>query len=243
VSRSISEVSVPTTELVTPADLSTLLQGAIIDDNDPFALLCCSGARQMAEDLLGYYLTPRDFVQYADRFPIFAYPSAALGPLYGVQVPQGTGPITSYPAGFASVRNPFDIALLANPVQSVAKITYKDLSGATQELDVDTDFTADLSAKPARVSPLPNAGWPVALPGPQSVRIYFTAGFAADPNAIQAAQGTHDARVVGYPQKLKLLVLQLAGHWWITRDITDVPQGITNAIISCRLEDFNPSME
>jgi len=239
-SRSIIQTSNPTVEIVQPADLTTYLHGYAGTEDDFLSTLIAS-ARNYVEDMTGYCLAERDFVQYADRFPMFPFAPSALGPLYGVVTPFVGGPVTSFPAGFEAKRNPFEITLWRYPVLEVSKIVYNDMNGNPVELEPGTDFIADCTSEPARVCPMGNKFWPqLYMVGPKAVAIYLTAGYDSDPNALT----TEDPpRAVGYPPILKLLVMQLAAHWYLNRDLSQVPATINQLLLSNRVVDYNPSIE
>lgn len=239
-SRSIIQTSVPSTEIVQPSDMYTFLDG-YPGTEDAFLTTLIQASRDYVEGKTGYCLAPRTFIEYLDRFPMFDFAPSSFGPLFGVAAPFFmNGPISSYPTGFENKRNPFEIELGRNPVQAVDHIEYTDLQGNVKELYPGTDFVADLTSEPARVAPLAKTLWPVALGQPKAVAIFYTAGYF--PTFDAETQET-PPRVLGYPPILKLVIMQLAVHWYIKRDVGPVPVAIDDVIFANRVVDYNPDIE
>jgi hypothetical protein len=236
-SRSIIEVSVPSTELVQLSDMDTMLHGYATSE-ESFLTLVIQAARNYVEGMTGYSLMPRNFIQYCDRFPM----QSVLAPMFPYLrvVPN---------PGVYGQRSPYEITLLRNPVQAIDHIVYVDVNGNPQTLEPETDFVADTTSVPGRVTPLPvNVGslplvalWPACLPGPKSVAIYFSAGYY---QTTQNEMTPEDQpRQLGYPPILKLIVMQLAAHWFTYRDLGAVPPAIDDLLIANRVVDYNPSVE
>jgi len=61
-------------------------------------------------------------------------------------------------------------------VQSIDSITYLDMSGTQQSMDM-TLLAKDLVSTPARISPKFGTVWPIALPQIGAVQINYTAGY------------------------------------------------------------------
>lgn len=72
------------------------------------------------------------------------------------------------------------IELERGPVQSVQSITYRDMAGAWQTLPA-ADYEVDLGDAIARVMPVYGKTWPTTQPQIGSVRVAYTAGYAAAP--------------------------------------------------------------
>lgn len=239
-SRSIIQVSVPSMELVQPSDMDAMLHGFPTGETS-FLELTIAAARDHIEGMTGYCLAPRDFIQYEDRFPM----QSVYSPLVPVPLPlMGVIPAQAY-----ARRNPYEIALLRNPAQSISQIVYTDLSGTPQTLTPGTDFTADATSVPARVLPKATppgttpvtSFWPACLPGPKAVAIYFNAGYytAADQLTTEATP-----RDMGAPPILKVLVMALAQRWFIYRDsYGEVPKVLEDLILSNRVVDYNPGIQ
>jgi hypothetical protein len=236
-SGSVIQVSVPSTDLVQPSDLYPFIQD-YSGSEDAFLTTLIESALNYVEDMSGFCLMPRDFIQYRDRFPIFPFAGAAFGPLFGVATPFFlNGPITGYPGGFEAIRNPFEIIIQRNPVQSVGNITYFDLTNTPQTLVAGTDFLVDLTGQLARITPPARGTWPLALQQPKAVAIPFVAGFFTTLNELTTES---QPRVLGYPPILKTVVKQLAAHWYQNRDVSVVPCGIDDLIYKNRVVDYHP---
>lgn len=95
------------------------------------------------------------------------------------------------------------------------------------------DFLADLDGEPPRLHPLYLDTWPSALGTPNSVRVYFTAGYGDDGS--------------GCPGSCKVGILKLAAHWYMNREIVTpdmlriIPYGFENAVWSQRVMDYDPT--
>lgn len=232
-SRSVIRVSVPSTELVTSADMSPMLH-SYPSSEESFLTMTIAAARDLVEGHTGYSLAPSDFVQYADRFPM------QEGVSVGIRFTGLVYPVNYHPF-FVRGRSPFEIEFMRNPALSISKIEYIDVNGAKQTLTPNTDFAVDLTSTPARVSPLPGSVWPVALRGPKAVAIFYNAGFYTSANQLTTET---QPRVMGYPPTLKALVMALAEKWFINRNnYGEVPPAIMDLIVSNRITDYNPSIE
>jgi len=238
-SRSVIQVSVPSTELVTSADMSPMLHG-YPSGEESFLTQTIAAARDYIEGHTGYSLAPRDFIQYADRFPMQS--------IFSTQFPVPP-PLMGYVPGLGTRRSPFEIILRRNPVLALSKIEYVDLTGNFVTLNPDTDFAVDLTSEPARVLPLPTppgtstlkSFWPACLPGPKSVAIYFTAGFYTTKDQLTTEAQPRD---MGAPPALKALVMALTRDWFIDRDNYGyVKPNIMDMILSQRVTDYNPEIE
>lgn len=237
-SRSVIATSVPSTELVSTTDMSALLHG-YAGTEEAFLTLVISAARDYVEQMSGYSLMPRSYVQYCDRFPMQS--------VYAALVPIPL-PLIGWVPGRMRHRSPYEIALLRNPVMSVTKIVYIDLTGTPQTLNPGVDFAADVTCVPARVLPLPTppgtnpvkSFWPACLPGPQSVAIFYTAGYYTTQDELTTDSLPRD---LGFPPIMKLLVMQLAAHWFLNRDLSAVPCMIDDLLVANRVVDYNPSIE
>ena len=143
-----------------PIDLIMALlqtkQDAGIDD--VILRACISGAREFAQSTTNRQLVASRFQLILDGFP---------GPsLMGVPY----GSTFSLP-GHAILLEP-------NPIIQIVSITYTAMDGTTQTMPT-TDYVADLSTEPARITPIYGKIWPVNLPQIASVVVTFDAGFAA----------------------------------------------------------------
>jgi uncharacterized phiE125 gp8 family phage protein len=93
------------------------------------------------------------------------------------------------PAGKAYSLPGHAIVIPKGPVLQIASVKYLDMSGAQQTLTAGTDYVADVSGSPARITPPYGKIWPVTLPQIGAVEVQFDAGYAA-PLAADAAGDT-----------------------------------------------------
>jgi hypothetical protein len=188
---SIVEVSQSFTE---PVDLATAKQflrlplvdslgNAIVGPDDSLiSNILIPGARKQLETALGLTLANRQFIQYEDGFPSFPSGQNAYAPLCGAAFPFffGYGPIANYPfvgGTQNSSVSPFEKRLLRSPVTAVSRMTYIGVDGESHGLLPGRDFVVDFAALPGRLSPLPGMRWPITMSGPNTIAIYFTAGY------------------------------------------------------------------
>ena len=70
---------------------------------------------------------------------------------------------------------------LRAPLVSVDLVQYKDLTGATTEMEENTGYVVDKTKEPGLITPPWNISWPAFMPWPSSsILIRFTSGYAAD---------------------------------------------------------------
>ncbi len=81
------------------------------------------------------------------------------------------------------------IVIPKGPVLQIASVKYLDMSGTQQTLVSGTDYVADVSGSPVRITPPYGKIWPVVLPQIGAVEIQFDAGYAA-PLVADAAADT-----------------------------------------------------
>ena len=239
--RSIIQVSVPSTELVTSADMSPMLHGYPAGEAS-FLALTITAARDYVEGMTGYCLAPRNFIQYSDRFPM----QSLFSPMFPIPFPL----LGFVPSINSTVqRSPYEIELMRNPVLAVSQIVYLDTTWTPQTLLPGVDFAADLTSTPARVTPMPQTlgssalkfFWPACLPGPKSVAIYYTAGYYTTADQLTTEAQPRD---LGFPPILKALVMALTEKWFVNRDnYGEVPKPIQDLIFANRVTDYNPSIE
>jgi len=251
----ILEVSPPDEEPITIEEAIAFLKlpSTTPDASSPTAapLLATliSAARRYIESLSGWTLASRDFVQYEDGFfPYFVFQTESI-----------FGPIASYPYSY-----PYPYAnvtsagkrLMRGPVTDVSKITYLAPDGTPVDLTPEKDFVVDLANNPGRVGPFAGKVWPNSLYGINTVQIFFTAGYHADPNATMDktfqtntppnAIANYKA-TIGIPYEFKMAILLMLSHYYFNRDAvvagtaTDVPHGVTAILQSCRMLDFGPA--
>jgi uncharacterized phiE125 gp8 family phage protein len=91
------------------------------------------------------------------------------------------------------------IELPRGPINSITSLTYVDDNGDTQTWGT-SNYLADTSSIPGRITPAYGVSWPSARLQSGSVRVTYAAGYSTPPRvAIQA-------------------VLLLVGHWYMNRE-------------------------
>lgn len=81
---------------------------------------------------------------------------------------------------------PEAIELERGNVLSVASVTYQDMTGVWQTMPT-SDYVADLSRNPARITPVFGKVWPIPLPQIGTVKVDYTAGYG--PTAADVPSG------------------------------------------------------
>jgi uncharacterized phiE125 gp8 family phage protein len=102
---------------------------------------------------------------------------------------------------------PPEIRLTRVPVVSVSSVTYLDAAGDSQTLSPD-NYQVDTDSQIPRILPEPDTYWPVTESGRvNAVTVTFVAGYgtAAD-----------------VPERAKLAIKLLVGHWFYQRAIVNV---------------------
>lgn len=167
----LKRVSEPATEPVTLDDMKNYLR---VDFPDDDALIngLISAARERAEDVTGRCLISQQWQFSFDRFPNHSW--------HGGYYHGGYNHGLHRNSMFKS--DGLEVTLPRGPVISVDSITYKDQTGATQTLSPSA-YNVDLLSQPARIVPVYNTVWPLALHDTNSVTITFTAGYATVPNS------------------------------------------------------------
>lgn len=91
------------------------------------------------------------------------------------------------PAGTSYSLPGHAVVIPKGPVLQVASVKYLDMAGVQQALVAGTDYVADVSASPARLTPPYGKIWPITLPQIGAVEIQYDAGYAAPLTADAAA--------------------------------------------------------
>src|SRR5574340_228219 len=147
----------PTAEPLSLAEAKLHLRVDIADD-DTLISAMISAARQHAEMVMQRQIVAATWKLAMDAFP---------GPsLIGV------------PAGVPLSVPGHAVLLNKSPVFAINSIRYLDMASAWQTMP-STDYAADLSSEPARVTPVFGKIWPIALPQIGAVEVSFSGGFAA----------------------------------------------------------------
>ncbi len=100
------------------------------------------------------------------------------------------------------------------PVTSIDEVAVRTESG--WQTVPASDWRADLAARPARL--VASGEWPRPDGAPGAIRITFTAGFGATPEAV--------------PEELRMAVLILAAHYYEFREGGAAPKGLPPEVIS-----------
>lgn len=182
----VLELSLPTSEPIAATDVQAWLK--LPDGHPDLATIvprASKAARRQIETWTGITLAKRKFVQYQDGFPFFPYFQSPYAPLFGAAFPFyfGYGPIASYPyPAIGGLQNqmldPFSVRALRNPVTSITAIDYIGTDGNKHSLVPFKDFVPDFAT--GRVVPLPGQRWPVSILGPNTVKVFFEAGYEPD---------------------------------------------------------------
>lgn len=95
------------------------------------------------------------------------------------------------------------------------------------------DFLYDRESEPGRVFPFEDQVWPRVMLVPNSVQVYFEAGYGSDPCNV--------------PARAKVLILQLLGNWYENRetvtaaDLKQIPTQFEYLVQSLKIMDFAPT--
>jgi uncharacterized phiE125 gp8 family phage protein len=225
----MSAIAVVTPPSVEPVTLAELKLFCRVDGTTEDALITGLGiaAREYCETF-----TRRAFINTAFRQSLDCFPS-----YYG----HGADPYTiPYPrrSSVYDLIAAQQIKLYRPPLVEVDHITYTDNSGATQTLtpyDANTNptglFMVDKDSEPAVIFPVPGKSWPTdQLLIPNNVKIFFTAGFGEDGDAV--------------PSSIKTAIKQLMAHWFEHREsvsednLKEVPQAVDLLLTQYRVLDF-----
>lgn len=229
-----------------------------------------TAARVYIENCTGMMLAPRNFVQSLDCFPFYPYSREPYGQLYGIGALAlyfGYGPILPTPIPpYGQNFNghlPFEIPLIGNPVTAVDHITYLDTTGTPTTLLPGQDFIVDMTSTPARVTPMPGSVWPQCTMSPNSVQIFYTAGYNQTSTEIETVSDTDDTTeegdspptppdqqtsytfVTGLPQDLYVAILMMTMHFYENRGAVasgsaiDIPMGVQSIIDLNKVYDFS----
>jgi uncharacterized phiE125 gp8 family phage protein len=159
------QTSPPSIEPVSLADVKA--NSRVIDTSDDTLIPVLIGtARRYAESV-----TNRSFITQGWKLVMDSFPGGC-----SASVPWGT--TYSFPENA--------ILLDKGNVLSIASITYLAMDG-TQQTMPSTDYIADLSGCPARITPVFGKIWPIPMPQIGSVQVNYTAGYG--PAATDVPEG------------------------------------------------------
>ena len=94
------------------------------------------------------------------------------------------------------------IAIWMYPIASVDSVKYTDDDGNSQTV-TSTNYTTDLTQKPARIGPVSSYTWPTPRDSIAAVQVRFTTGFSS-PDTI--------------PSDIKQAMLLIIGDWFDNRE-------------------------
>lgn len=196
-------VTPPAQEPLTLTQAKAHLRVDFNDDDDVIAMFIAA-ARERVEDMTYSRLITQTLLLTQDAFPWAGYVSVWPSPWQGL-------------LGNA-------IELLNPPVQSVTQVQYVDPNGVTQTL-TGAALRLDNTSRPVRLSPAPNALWPVTAPVTSAVSATFVAGYGASGDFVP-------------PRFLEAIKL-LCGHYYLNREeilsgtrivALEIPEGIDDLL-------------
>jgi hypothetical protein len=181
----------PAVEPVTLDELKEFM-GVSADDNSEDRTIASLGiaARQWCE-----VHTQRRFITQRIRLLMDFFPGYVDMKLAGQKV---SSPFVSGSnAVLVGIR--YAITLPYPKVQSIETFTFLNANGTETSMFPDVDFIADLSAQPARLTPLFGKMWPVSRVVVNAVKIEYNCGYGDDPSSV--------------PEGIKTAIKLLATHW------------------------------
>jgi hypothetical protein len=106
------------------------------------------------------------------------------------------------------------IALPLPPVQSITTFQYLDANGSPIVMNPGTNYVADLSSQPARLTPPFGQMWPVAQVVVNAVQIDYVVGYGDDGSKV--------------PAGIKTAIQLLTNHWYENRlpDENSIPMAV-----------------
>lgn len=206
---SVNLVTPPAVEPVTLDQLKTHLRvDASFTDDDALLMGFITAAREWCESYMRRAIFNQTWQMTLDHFPYWTEfgtmkPASRLDYMYG-----------SYFSNLV-------IELPKPKLVSVTSITYVDATGTQQTLD-PSQYRADLTSEPARLSPAAGLYWPMSqqfVPG--SVKITYVAGSYGDGEDVNTC-----------PQSISIAVCMLAGHFNEQRNgtsgftVNEIPFGV-----------------
>lgn len=136
------------------------------------------------------------------------------------------------------------IELGYSPVISVQRMRIVQPDGTIAELLPDVDFVLDRISEPARLFPIPGKYWPATLRVANAVQIDFTAGYDADPAAVDTQSPLEFGQpastvVTGRPSWVVDGILNLVMFWWNNRGQgRSVPDDIGKVFLQHELQKW-----
>lgn len=170
--QSVAVTTAPDTEPVTAAEAKNWLKVDHSADDDLISSLI-TAARQAVEEYTGIKLYTQVITEKWDRLP-----------------------------SSNKVYNQFGaISLSTWPVQSIDSISYVDDAGDSQTWS-SSNYTTDLAARPARISPAFDAHWPTVRFQMSAFTVVYTAGYSSTANI---------------PDTIKTAMRLMITHWYDNR--------------------------
>lgn len=167
-----------------------------IDDDDDYVSGLISAARRTCELMLSRCFISTTLDQFIDFMP-------TGGGYYNRDV-RRQGPDPDDPRWLPTWNAP--IRLLRAPLLSIVSISYIDMTGNPQAVDLAN--VRALRGTPARIQPVYGKVWPFVLPVNDAIVIRYEAGYGLDATAV--------------PASIKHAIKLLVGNWYENRESTIV---------------------
>lgn len=108
----------------------------------------------------------------------------------------------------------YAIVLPYPPVQSISVFQYQDANGDVTQMTAGTNYIADFSSQPARLTPPFGQMWPVARVVVNAVQVDYVSGYGADGSEV--------------PEGIKTAIKLLATSWFEQRipDQNNIPMAV-----------------
>jgi hypothetical protein len=252
----VRKAAPPSAQIVSLDEANSYLK---ISGDDANVELAIAAANEYAEKATGRSIAKTTYEIAADAFPYFTdtiTSQQAYPPSY-----------YSLPRYSTTLWNYSQMIKLSwiSPVLSVEKIVYIGTDGLPHELLPGRDFIVDLHSEPARIFTMPGQLWPACVYTPNAVKIYVTAGYDADPDAVLEIsasnpsltdgeifpdppnQQTEYSLAIGAPALLKVAILQLVSHFYYNREpvaqgnVVEVPYSVQSMLSSYEVMDLAPT--
>lgn len=230
--------SLPDTEPVSLAEAKLVVRQEASTRDDAYIAALITAAREHCELVTNRCLARRDWVLPLDAFPYYI----------DTYISQ-----RAYPDYSQMIKIPWP------PLVAVKQVRYVAPDKSVKVLIPGTDFVVDRINEPGRIFPLPGKTWPPCLYVANAVNIFFTAGYAPDPeegaesaipfNPVGANPGQQSDSIVelAVPQAARAAILQLVTQWYHNREpvaagvVAEVPWHVRQILASLQVFDFAPT--